>query len=192
MTIGGTPAFSDTYFKDARVPQSNRVGPEGGGWAMAKALLGHERTGIGGAGSSARWLETVKRIAKNTPVGKGTLWDDPAFQQRTAKLKMRLRALQMANYRTLAAAQVGRAPGAESSILKLAGTELGQEITELAMDALGPAQQAWFDAPEGAIEEYQRWIASEFNYLRASTIYGGSNEIQKNIIAKHILRLPMA
>ncbi len=191
-TIGGTPAFSDTFFENARVPQANRVGPEGGGWTIAKALLGHERTGIGGAASSARWLSLVKRIAKDTAVGKDTLFDDPSFRTRIAKLEIRHRALEVANLRTLAAAQMGRAPGPESSILKLVGTELGQEITELAMDALGHSAQGWLEAPDGVLEDYQASIASEFNYLRASTIYGGSNEIQKNIISKHILRLPGA
>ena len=191
-TIGGTPAFCDTFFENARVPQANRVGPEGGGWTIAKALLGHERTGIGGAASSARWLSLVKRIARGTAVGKATLWDDETFRRRIARLQIRHRALEMANLRTLAAAQMGRAPGPESSILKIVGTELGQEITELAMDALGHSAQGWLGAPEGTLENYQTSIASEFNYLRASTIYGGSNEIQKNIISKHILRLPGA
>ena len=191
MTIGGTPAFSDTFFENARVPQANRIGPEGGGWSMAKALLGHERVGIGGVSSSARWLRLVERIAEDTPVGEHTLLDDPTFRRRLARLEMRHRALTMANYRTLAAAQLGRAPGPESSILKLVGTELGQEITELAMDALGPAAQGWLDAPSGTLPDYQKTVASEFNYLRAATIYGGSNEIQKNIIAKNILNLPM-
>ncbi|MEM6704931.1 MAG: acyl-CoA dehydrogenase family protein [Acidobacteriota bacterium] len=191
-TIGGTPAFSDTFFENARVPQENRVGPEGGGWTIAKALLGHERTGIGGAASSARWLQLVKRIAKDSPVGEETLLDSDAFRRRIARLQIRHRALEMANLRTLAAAQMGRAPGPESSILKIVGTELGQEITELAMDALGHSAQGWLEAPDGVLEDYQGSIASEFNYLRASTIYGGSNEIQKNIISKHILRLPGA
>jgi alkylation response protein AidB-like acyl-CoA dehydrogenase len=190
-TIGGTPAFSDTYFQDARVPQANRIGPEGGGWAMAKALLGHERVGIGGIGSAARWIERVKKIARNTPVGKGTLWDDENFRRRLAQLQIRHRALSMANYRTLAAAQVGRAPGPESSILKIVGTELGQELTEIAMDALGHKAQGWLQAPDGVLAAHEQGIASEFNYLRAATIYGGSNEIQKNIIAKNILRLPV-
>jgi alkylation response protein AidB-like acyl-CoA dehydrogenase len=192
LTIGGTAAFCDTYFDDARVPQSNRVGPEGGGWSMAKALLGHERTGIGGVGLSARWLDTVRRIARDTPAGDGTMMHDPGFRRRLARLEMRHRAVSMANYRTLAAAQLGHAPGPESSILKIVGTELGQQITELAMDALGHSALGWFDAPEGTLPEYQRWIHSQFLYLRASTIYGGTNEIQKNIIAKHILQLPGA
>ena len=191
LTLGGTPAFCDTYFENARVPQSNRVGPEGGGWGIAKALLGHERTGIGGVGQSARWLRLVKRIARETRVGKKTLFDDGTFRRRAARLQMRHRALTIANYRTLAAAQLGRAPGPESSILKIVGTELVQEVTELGMDALGHASQGWLGAPAGALRPFESTVASQFNYLRASTIYGGSNEIQKNIIAKHILQLPM-
>lgn len=190
LTTGGTYAFSETWFKDARVPQTNRVGPEDGGWSMAKALLGHERTAIGGVAESGRWLKNVKRIARNTPVGTGTLLDDNAFRRRIAELEMRWRAVSMANLRTLAAAQLGHAPGAESSILKIVGTEVYQEMTELAMDALGHGALGWFDAPEETMADHERWVASQFNYLRAATIYGGSNEIQKNIICKHILRLP--
>jgi alkylation response protein AidB-like acyl-CoA dehydrogenase len=192
LTTGGTFAFSETWFKDARVPQANRVGPENGGWTMAKALLGHERTLIGGIAESGRWLRHVKRIARDTPVGTGTLLDDPAFRRRVARLEMRYRALTMVNLRTLAAAQLGRAPGPESSILKLVGTEVYQEITELTMDALGHDALGWFDSASEALPEHERWVASQFNYLRASTIYGGSNEIQRNIIAKHILGLPTA
>ena len=110
LNIDGTPAFADTYFTDARVPQSNRVGPEGGGWSMAKALLGHERTGIGGVSEAARWIARIKRIARDTPVGTATLADDPAFRRRIARLQIRHRALSMVNYRTLAAAQLGHAP----------------------------------------------------------------------------------
>jgi alkylation response protein AidB-like acyl-CoA dehydrogenase len=192
LTTGGTYAFSETWFQNARVPQENRVGPEDGGWAMAKALLGHERTLIGGIAESARWLNLCKRIARETPVGDGTLFDDPAFRQRIARLEMRLRALQIVNLRTLAAAQLGRAPGPESSILKLVGTEIQQEATELCMDAMGHDALGWLDSPPEALPEREQAVASEFNYLRAATIYGGSNEIQRNIIAKQILRLPTA
>ncbi|MDX1383560.1 MAG: acyl-CoA dehydrogenase family protein, partial [Thermoanaerobaculia bacterium] len=191
LNLSGTEAFCDTYFTDARVPQSNRVGAEGEGWTIAKALLGHERTGIGGAGSSKRWVRLIQRIAQETPVGDGTLWDDLSFRRRAARLEMRLRAVEMGNFRTLAAAQLGRAPGPESSILKIAGTELQQALTELAMDALGHAAQGWLDAPPEALRDFESDVASQFCYLRAATIYGGSNEIQKNIIAKNILGLPM-
>jgi alkylation response protein AidB-like acyl-CoA dehydrogenase len=189
LTTGGTDAFSETWFKDARVPQANRVGPEDGGWTMAKALLAHERTLLGGIAESAGWLKQVKRIARDTPVGDGTLLDEPLFRRRIARLEMRLRSLSMVQNRSLAAAQVGRAPGSESSILKLVGTELEQEVTELCMDAMGHSAMGWFDSGE-ALPEHERWVASQFNYLRAATIYGGSNEIQRNIIAKRILGLP--
>ncbi len=190
MTTGGTMAFSETWFDNARVPQENRVGPENEGWTMAKALLGHERTTIGGVAESYRWLMMIKRIARDTPAGEGTLWDDPRFRQRVAELEIRQRVVGIANLRTLADAQVGHAPGPESSILKIVGTELYQEVTELAMDALGHNALGWIDSPSDALPVYQQSIASEFNYLRASTIYGGSNEIQKNIISKAILGLP--
>ncbi len=190
LTTGGTLAFSETWFKDARVPQSNRVGPENGGWTMAKALLGHERTQIGGVAESAKFLDQTRRIAKETPYGEGCLLDDAAFRRRLARLEMRHRTVGLANLRTLAAAQLGHAPGPESSILKIVGTELLQETTELCMDAMGHDALGWLDSPTEALPESEQSVASQFNYLRASTIYGGSNEIQKNIIAKHILRLP--
>ncbi len=192
LTTGGTDAFSETWFQNARVPQSNRVGPEHGGWTMAKALLAHERTGIGGIAESKRWLQLCKRIARETPVGKSTLFDDRSFRERIARLEMRLRSLELLQLRTLAAAQVGRAPGPESSILKLVGTEIQQESTELCMDAMGHDALGWLDSPPDALPAIEQGVASSFNYLRAATIYGGSNEIQRNIIAKQILRLPTA
>ncbi len=192
LTTGGTYAFSETWFKDARVPQANRVGPEGGGWTMAKALLGHERTGIGGIADSARNIRQVKTIAQRTPVGNGTLFDDDAFRTRIARKEMRLRAIEILNLRQLSAAQLGHAPGAESSVLKIVGTEMQQESRELAMDAMGHNAAGWLDSPEEALPGYQQSIASQWNYERAATIYGGSNEIQKNIIAKQMLRLPGA
>ena len=192
LTTGGTYAFSETWFKDARVPKANRVGPEGGGWAMAKALLGHERTGIGGIADSARNIRQVKSIAQRTPVGNGTLFDDQDFRTRIARKEMRLRAIEILNLRQLSAAQLGHAPGAESSVLKIVGTELQQETRELAMDAMGHNAAGWLDSPEEALPAYQQSVASQFNYERAATIYGGSNEIQKNIISKQMLRLPGA
>jgi alkylation response protein AidB-like acyl-CoA dehydrogenase len=190
LTTGGTLAFSETWFEDARVPQANRVGPENGGWTMAKALLGHERTGIGGVAESARGLQKAKEIAQRTPVGKATLFDDPDFRRRIARKQMRLRALEILNLRILSAAQLGHAPGAESSVLKIVGTEMQQEATELCMDAMGHNAMGWLDSPEEALPPDQQSVASQFNYMRAATIYGGSNEIQKNNIAKQMLGLP--
>lgn len=186
LTIGHTPAFCDTFFENVRVPKANVVGPLHGGWTVAKALLGHERTLIAAVGHSQRAIRRVKRIA-----AEHGLLDDLAWRSRIARLEVQLVALQMANYRTLAGAALGHAPGPESSILKLRGSEILQRAFELAMDVMGPDSLAWFSQP-GIIPELEQSVASGYCYNRATTIYGGSNEIQKNIIAKMILALPGA
>jgi alkylation response protein AidB-like acyl-CoA dehydrogenase len=192
LTIGGTPAFCETFFENVAVPKENLVGPLHGGWTLAKALLGHERTLIAAVGQSRRAIRRVKRIAAATPAAGlsdgRTVLDDPVFRARIARLEIDLRALQMANWRTLAGAQLGRAPGAESSILKIRGSEILQQALELAMDVMGENALEWFN--EGAVPPLEQWVPSAFNYTRATTIYGGSNEIQKNIIAKYLLGLP--
>jgi len=188
LTIGGTPAFCETFLDNVVVPKENLVGTLNGGWTMAKALLGHERTLIATVGQSARTIRRIKRIAGATRAGGRTLLDDPIFQGKIARLEIKLRALQMANYRAIAGAQLGQAPGPESSILKLRGSEILQQIYELAMEIMGLNSLSWFNEP-GVVPESEQWVASAFNYLRATTIYGGSNEIQKNIIAKQILGL---
>lgn len=186
LTIGHTPAFCDTFFENVRVPKTQLIGPLHGGWTVAKALLGHERTLIAAVGHSQRAIRRVKRIA----AAQGVL-DDPSWRGRIARLEIQLRALQMANYRTLAGAALGHAPGPESSILKLRGSEILQNAFELAMDLMGPDALAWFNEP-GVVPELEQSVASSYCYNRATTIYGGSSEIQKNIIAKLILGLPGA
>ena len=186
LTIGHTPAFCDTFFENVRVPKTQVVGPLHGGWTVAKALLGHERTLIAAVGHSQRAIRRVKRIA----AAHGLL-DDLAWRSRIARLEIQLEALQMANYRTLAGAALGHAPGPESSILKLRGSEIFQRAFELAMDVMGPDALAWFNQP-GVVSELEQSVASTYCYNRATTIYGGSSEIQKNIIAKLILGLPGA
>jgi alkylation response protein AidB-like acyl-CoA dehydrogenase len=188
LTTGGTPAFCETFFEGVRVPKENLVGPLNGGWTMAKALLGHERTLIASVGQSARAIRRVKRIAASTRAGGRTVLDDPAFRNKIARLEIKLRGLQMANYRALASADLGHAPGPESSILKIRGSEILQQSLELAMEVMGQNSLTWFNEP-GVVPPSEEWVPSLFNYLRASTIYGGSNEIQKNIIAKLILGL---
>ena len=188
LTTGGTPAFCETFFEGVRVPKENLVGPLNGGWTMAKALLGHERTLIASVGQSARAIRRVKRIAASTRAGGRPLLDDPAFRAKIARLEIKHRGLQMANYRALASADLGHAPGPESSILKIRGSEILQQTLELAMEVMGLNSLTWFNEP-GVVPPHEEWVPSLFNYLRASTIYGGSNEIQKNIIAKLILGL---
>jgi alkylation response protein AidB-like acyl-CoA dehydrogenase len=190
LTLGGTPAFCETFFTNAEVPAENLVGPEGGGWTLAKALLGHERTLIAAVGQSRRVLRRIKRIASDRTGDDGrSLIEDPRMRSRIAALDIRLRGLQMANYRALAGAQLGKAPGPESSILKLRGSEVLQQAYELAMDVMGPDSLTWFNEP-GVVAPIEEWVPSAFCYTRATTIYGGSNEIQKNVIAKYILGLP--
>jgi len=184
LTIGHTPAFCDTYFDNVVVPKENVVGPIDGGWAVAKALLGHERTLIAAVGMSTRALLRIKRIAEQHG-----LLDDPHWRERIARLEIELEALRMQNYRALAGAQLGHAPGPESSVLKIRGSEILQQAMELAVDLMGPAAMAWF-TPVGVLPPEQQWIPSAFNYTRATTIYGGTNEIQRNVIAKWILGLP--
>jgi alkylation response protein AidB-like acyl-CoA dehydrogenase len=189
LTTGGTPAFCETFFEDAVVPKDNLVGPLNGGWTMAKALLGHERTLIAAVGVSTRIIRRIKRIASTTNVNGKPLLDDPMFRTKIARLEIKLDALRMANYRAIADAQMGHAPGPESSILKIRGSEINQQCFELAMEAMGHNSLEWFNEP-GTVPAIEQWVPNAFNYTRATTIYGGSNEIQKNIIAKHLLGLP--
>jgi len=189
LTTGGTPAFCDTFFENVVVPKENLVGPQNGGWTLAKALLGHERTLIAAVGASTRAIGRVKRIARATQVGDGSLFDDPVFRAKIARLEVRLEALRMTNYRALAGAQGGHAPGPEASILKIRGSEINQQCFELAMEVMGHDSLEWFNE-SGTVPAIEQWVPSSFNYTRATTIYGGSNEIQRNIIAKLILGLP--
>ena len=189
LTIGEQPAFCDTFFENVRVPKANVVGEVNAGWTVAKALLGHERTLIAAVGTSRRALRRIKRIAAQTKVGQRSLLDDPVWRGKIARLEIELQALQMANLRALAGAQLGKAPGPESSILKLRGSEILQTIFELGMDIMGHDALSWFNEPD-VVPALEQWVAPTYCYNRATTIYGGSNEIQKNIIAKWILGLP--
>jgi alkylation response protein AidB-like acyl-CoA dehydrogenase len=191
LTLGGTPAFCETFFENVRVPKENLVGPRNGGWTIAKALLGHERTLIAAVGLSTRAIRRIKRIAATTMIGGRPALENPAFRAKIARHEIKLEALRMANYRTLAGAQLGKAPGPESSILKIRGSEIYQQCFELAMELMGHDAMEWFNEP-GSVPALAQWVPPLFNYNRATTIYGGSNEIQKNIIAKHLLGLPGA
>jgi alkylation response protein AidB-like acyl-CoA dehydrogenase len=189
LTIGEQPAFCDTFFENVRVPKANAIGPIDGGWTVAKALLGHERTLLAMVGSSGRLLRRVKRIAATTTVGGRSLLEHDTWRAKIARLEIELEALKVTNYRVVAGAQLGKAPGPESSILKLRGTEVNQQLYELAMALMGLDALSWYNEP-GVIPAAEQGIAPQFSYARANTIFGGSNEIQKNIIAKWILGLP--
>jgi len=189
LTTGNTLAFCETWFENVRVPAENVVGEPTMGWTYAKALLGHERTLVARVGGSTRQIQRMKRIARDTIIDGKPALEHLSYRARIARLEMDLEALRMANYRTVAGAHLGKAPGPESSILKLGGTEIQQECTELMMELMGYRGLSWYNPP-GTISPREESVAADHNYLRAATIYAGSNEIQKNIIAKMILGLP--
>ncbi len=188
LTLGHTPAFCDTFFDNVKVPKENVVGNVNQGWTMAKALLGHERTLLAMIGPSRSVLRKLKRIAATKTVNGRPMLEDPVWRAKIARLEMRFRAHLMVSYRALADQQKGKMPGPESSILKLVGTELIQALTELAMEVMGESSLTWYN--EGLCPPVEESIGPYFCYERAATIYGGSNEIQRNVIAKMILQLP--
>lgn len=188
LTLGHTPAFCDTFFENVKVPKANVVGGINQGWTMAKALLGHERTLLAMIGPCRKTLQNIKRIAATKIVDRRPMIEDPTWCAKIARLEMRFRAHLMVSYRALADQQKGKMPGPESSILKLVGTKLVQEMTELAMEVMGENALTWYN--EGVCPPIEESIGPYFCYERAATIYGGSNEIQRNVIAKMILHLP--
>jgi alkylation response protein AidB-like acyl-CoA dehydrogenase len=190
LTLGGTPAFCETFFENVKVPKENLLGPLHGGWHLAKALLGHERTLIGSAAPVLRALKRLKAIARETRRDTLPLLDDPVLRSKIARLELRARAHQMTNLRALADQAAGKQPGPEASILKIVATTLLQEVDELTMEIMGYNSLNWQTNPEGAVPPLEAWVGSGFCYDRAVTIFGGTNEIQRNILAKAVLGLP--
>jgi alkylation response protein AidB-like acyl-CoA dehydrogenase len=194
LTLDEEQEVNEVFFDNVSVPAVNLVGEEGRGWTCAKFLLGHERTSIAGVGASKRELTTLKDIARREIVGGRPLINDPLFAARIAEVEGELIALEMTVMRVLA--KRGEAPGPEASILKIKGTEIQQAITELMMDAVGryalPFDPEW-NTLEGAQHapgpEYAAPLAARYFNWRKASIYGGSNEIQRNIIAQMVLGL---
>jgi alkylation response protein AidB-like acyl-CoA dehydrogenase len=183
---------NEVFFEDVKVPVENRVGEEGKGWTYAKYLLGHERTGIANVGASKRELVTLKEIARRELRNGKPLAEDPRFAARIAELEIELLALEMTVMRVLSARD--KAPGPEASILKIKGSEIQQTLTELMMEAVGPYALAFDPAAmeldaESIGPDYAAPLAAHYFNYRKTTIYGGSNEIQRNIIAQLVLGL---
>ena len=196
VTFDGGQEINEVFFEDVKVPAENLVGEEGKGWTYAKFLLGHERVGIAQVARSKRQVERLKKIAGAEFKNGKALVDDPMFRAKISTVEIDLLALEHTELRILSDESAGRAPGPESSLLKIRGTEIQQEITELLVEAVGyyasPYQPALLR--EGANEEpvgpdYAPALAPTYFNWRKASIYGGSNEIQKNIIAKAILGL---
>ncbi|WP_019140072.1 acyl-CoA dehydrogenase family protein [Noviherbaspirillum massiliense] len=196
ITMDGAHEVNEVWFENVKVPVENRIGEENAGWTYAKFLLGHERTNIAGIGIAKRELARLKRIASLEQKNGKPLIRDPLFAARIAQVEIDLTALEITNLRVLSAEAERRAPGPEASILKIKGTEIQQAITELLVQAVG--QYALPLRREAMAAGYQGDAVGPFyatplaaNYLnmRKLSIYGGSNEIQKNIISQMILGL---
>jgi pimeloyl-CoA dehydrogenase large subunit len=194
QTIDGAFEVNEVFFDDVEVPAANLVGVENKGWDYAKFLLGNERTGIARVGISKARIARLKGIAAREMDGERPIAEDPGFRQKLAEIEVELKALEMTQLRVVSderRAARGK-PNPASSILKIKGSELQQRITELAMDVAGPYALPYADHGEGSNEppvgpESASGAAPlYFNYRKVS-IYGGSNEIQRNIIAKAIL-----
>ena len=184
---------NEVFFDNVRVPVENLVGQENKGWTYAKYLLGHERTGIAAVGRSKRELGFLKRFAAAQTLNGQPLLADPLFGAKVATLEIELMALEMTVLRVLSQAQKG--PGPEASVLKVRGTEIQQTLTELMVEAAGPLALPFDPAYlEGETEhsiadDDAAPLAAHYFNVRKTSIYGGSNEIQRNIITQMILGL---
>ena len=183
--------LNEVEFNNVRVPAKNVVGEVGKGWTVAKALLAHERTGIAGVADIKRTMHLIKEAAAKETNGGQRMLDDAGFQQRMADIEVELMALEFTELRTLATMAAGGFPGPESSLLKIKGTELQQATQELRMELAAYYQGVLpTDMDPGVLgHEFGSDARRAFMYGRAATIYGGSNEVQKNIISKYVLGL---
>jgi len=173
MLMDGAHEVNEVFFDDVKVPLENRVHEEGKGWTVAKYLLGYERMNTGRIGESKRQLAALKEMT-------ASLKDDLRFRDRLSRLEVELMALEITNLRFLdRMRRTGQPPGADVSMLKIKGTEIQQGLTELMMQAADPA----------AHDEFSVALRKRYLSMRKTTIYAGSNEIQRNIIAKMTLGL---
>ena len=194
--IDGGREVNEVFFDDVEVPVENLVGEENKGWDYAKFLLGNERTGIARVGQSKAQVARIKEIAKLEFAGGAPLSEDLRFQERIAEIEVQLKALEMTQLRVVAEErnQVKGKPNPASSILKLQGSVIQQALTEIVMDVVGPYVLPYQWHEDGSNEpmigpDSAATAAPEYFNNRKVSIYGGSNEIQRNIVAKAILGL---
>lgn len=191
ITMEGGHEVNQVVFDDVRVPAANRIGEENQGWTYAKFLLGYERFNMAGIPQAKRQMKRLRHIAGDQGID-----SDPGFRARMADAEIQIMALESTMLRLLSSVAAGKDPGNEASYIKIRGTEIDQLMTELAMEAAGPyvlpyapraLEEGWNEEPLGP--DYAAPVAPDYFNTRKVTIYGGSNEIQKNIIAKHVLGL---
>jgi alkylation response protein AidB-like acyl-CoA dehydrogenase len=190
ITMEGDHEVNETHFEDVRVPVENRVYHENRGWDCAKYLLTHERSNMAQIGLLKRNLRRIRRVAGQVKVGDGVLIEQPSYRRRLADLEIQITALEYTTLRILSKVARGGAPGAESSLLKVRSTEVQQLMSELLLEAAGYESFAF--TPEGGTPIGAAWASrAAANYFngRKTTIYGGSSEVQKNIMSKAVLGL---
>ncbi|MDB5565451.1 MAG: acyl-CoA dehydrogenase-like [Tardiphaga sp.] len=193
VTIDGGREVNEVFFDDVEVPAANLVGEENKGWDYAKFLLGNERTNIARVGMSKERIRRIKELASSVQSGGKPIIEDQKFREKLAMVEIELKALELTQMRVVAdESKHGKGkPNPASSILKIKGSDIQQATTELLMDVIGPFA-APFAADEPGSNEISDWTTQiapgYFNYRKVS-IYGGSNEIQRNIIAKAVLGL---
>ena len=190
ILMDGGHEVNEVFFDDVKVPLENLVYEENKGWTVAKYLLGHERMGSGSVGASRRELAALRALAAREQKNGRPLLDDARFRDRLSRAEIELDALELTAMRFLdKMRKTGQPPGADVSMLKIRGTEIQQAITELMMQAAGPSAQPFAAVDGGAVDPVvSRYSPRYFNY-RKTSIYAGSNEIQRNIIAKMTLGL---
>lgn len=203
--LSGETVQNQVFFSDARASRDLVIGEVDQGWRVAKYLLEFERGGSAYSPGLRARADALAHEAAAVPAGEGTLIDDPIFAHKLARAMIRIDVLEVMELRLLSAAGKGQSVGAMSSLMKIMGTELAQHLTELALEAAGPAGTAFqphaarpgadvpgYEAPVDGHVSGEAWQAiAPLRYLneRAGSIYAGSNEIQRNILAKHVLGL---
>ena len=198
ITLDGAHEINTVYLEDVEVPRENIIFEENKGWTVAKFLLSHERTSIAAVGKSISAVKKLKQIANIELNNEGSLLiTDKRFRDRLTTLEMDLKALEFTELRILSEENKGVAPGPEASLLKIRGSEIQQRITELTMNAVGYygisndlAKSNTDRINSNQIRpDYSQNTAANYLNMRKTTIYGGSNEIQKNILSKMVLGL---
>ena len=193
-TIDGGQEINTVYLTDVKVPVEDRIGEENRGWTYAKFLLEHERFGIARLAESKARLSWLKDIARNHRVGGALLAEDADFMRSVAETEIELTALEYTELRALMDAEQGKSPGVEANMLKIRGTEVQQKISGMLMKAMGcyaapflpeAMEYGWNETPVGP--EYAAPLAPAYFNMRKASIYGGANEIQRNLIARMVL-----
>jgi hypothetical protein len=190
ILMDGGHEVNEVFFDDVKVPVENLVFEENKGWTVAKYLLGHERMGSGNVGGSKRELAALRALATREQKNGKPLIDDPRFRDKLSRVEIELDALETTSMRFLdKMRRSGQPPGADVSMLKIRGTEIQQMITELMVQAVGPRAQPFKAVDGGSIDFFTSRLAPRYFNFRKASIYAGSNEIQRNIIAKMTLGL---